>query len=266
MSFLKQTSVIALALASATLAACGADADENKKPTLETSFSEVQESEIQALVKDYILDNPEILVDALNIYQARQQAAVEQQRLDGARDNLQALLNDGGGYEAGADVDNAKVAVIEFFDYHCGYCKKATGLVQDLSSQDKDVKVIFRELPILREESHTAARYALAAREQGKYADFHFRLMKEQGVLSEKRLKKFAADLQLDVDKLEKSQQGAKVNKALEDTSKMAKDMGVSGTPAFVVASLDGSFVKVVPGFHAPSINEAIKEAKKAAK
>ena len=266
MPVFKQTPILTACLAGLTLTACSAGAGDKEKASPSTSFSAVQEGEIRSLVKDYLLENPEVLIEALNVYQDRQEIAADQQRQNAARGNLQALLNDGGGYETGADLDQAKIAVIEFFDYHCGYCKRATGLMQDLASKDKDVKLVFRELPILREESDIAARYALAARAQGKYADFHFRLMKEQGTLSEERLKKIAADMDMDVAALEKEQASDAIEKALQQTAQMAQDMGVSGTPAFVIAALDGSFVEVVPGFHAPSINAAIKQAKKAAK
>ncbi len=125
---------------------------------------------IEAIVKDVIRDNPEIIIEALNAY-------TEKQTADAAATALPALLEEESGFVTGKNVAQAKVTVIELFDYHCGFCKRATPLVKDLAKSDPAVKVMLRDLPLLRKESDQAARFALAAREQGKYLDYHFALL-----------------------------------------------------------------------------------------
>ena len=137
------------------------------------------------------------------------------------------MLNADSGFVAGKNIDAAKVAVIEMFDYHCGYCKRAAGQVKELTRNDPDVKVIFRELPILREESDIGAEFALAAREQGKFLDFHF---------------------------------------AIRSNHVIAAEMGIEGTPAFIVATLDGNYIDFINGYSEAALKEKISEAKKAAK
>ena len=260
---------IALALLGAVILGAvmsGFGVAQQSTPAPSTSFSDKQEDEIRELVRAYLLDNPEVIIESLNEYQDRERRAEEQRLKDGARENMTVLLGGDGAYSMGADTSKAKVAVIEFFDYHCGYCKRANGLVQELTRQDPEVKVVFRELPILREESEIAASYALAAREQGKYAELHFALMSEKGVLSEDRIKAVAKKAGLDVRALEKAAKSPKIDDALEETKRIAQDMGADGTPTFVIASLDGDFLEVIPGYSAENLLGAISEAKQAAK
>ena len=227
------------------------------------AFDEKQKSEIETIVRDYLIANPEVILEAVRGLEERERARADELALEGARANLDALLADDGGFTIASDPAKARVAVIEMFDYHCGYCKRAMGLVQDLAREDAAVKVVFRELPVLREESELAARAALAARAQGKYAELHFAMMGASGVIDRARLKKIAADAGLDVARLEKDMEAPAVEKALEDTRRIADAMGVDGTPAFIIASLDGKFIRVVPGYSEEAIAEAIAEAKK---
>ncbi|MEL7488095.1 MAG: DsbA family protein [Pseudomonadota bacterium] len=271
------TSKLALGAALAGAALLGALAvgygsaqpDADPAPTRNASSGDVftasEEEEIRALVHDYLLDNPEVIIDALNEFQARQRVAEEQKLKSGAKSNLSALLKGDGGYTAGADADDAKVAVVEFFDYHCGFCKRANGLVRELTKNDPAVKVVFRELPILRDESDTAAEYALAAREQGKYVDLHFALMEASGVLTEDRIKDIAKKAGVDVKALTAARKDRAIKSSLEETVRIAREMGVDGTPAFIIASTDGAFVEVLPGYRPEEILAAVEAAKKAA-
>ncbi len=252
--------LVGAALFGALSTSFGVAEQEARKPG--AAFSAAEQDEIRSLVRDYLIDNPEIVIDAIGAFQERERAEAEAKLISGARENLKTLLSDAGGATAGADAENAKVAVIEFFDYHCTYCKRATGLVQELTRRDPQVKVVFRELPILREESRLAAEYALAAREQDKYADFHFALMQAQGVLDEKRVKEIAGKTGLDVAALEKARGDERIAVALDETLRIAEAMGADGTPTFVVASLETDFMEVMPGYRAEAILEAIEKAK----
>jgi protein-disulfide isomerase len=211
---------------------------------------------IEAIVRDVIRDNPEIIVEALNAY-------AEEESAEAAAASMPALLKEETGFVAGKNAAQAKVTVVELFDYHCGVCKRATALVQELAKNDPAVRVIFRELPILRKESDAAARFALAAREQGKYLDYHFALMGQSGVLTEERLLEIAKKTGLDDKKLKADANAAKLEVALRSNFEAAQRMRLDGTPSFIVTAQNGDFLRVIPGLDEDAIRTAIAEAKK---
>lgn len=223
-------------------------------------------AQIETIVREYLMEHPEVIIDAVNKYAEQQREAEAGQLVSGAQARFDRLLDPSDGYVAGADVANAKVAVVEFFDYHCPYCKKANDTVHKLADDDKDVKVVYREFPILRPESELAAKAALAAREQGKYRELHYAMMGSSGVLTQKRIDEIAKKQGLDLDKLHKDMKSPKVAKAIDETHKLASEIGVSGTPAFVIGSVDGQHIDVVGGWDPNHVKDAIKAAKKAYK
>lgn len=229
------------------------------QPTKPQSPQATDRAAIEQIVRDTIREDPAIIVEALNLYS-------ENRVKDAARAHLPALLSEKTGYVAGKNAGAAKVAVIEFFDYHCGFCKSGASFVQDLLKRDAGVKIAFREYPILREESETASRYALAARAQGKYTDLHFAMLRENGVVTEKRIKEIAAGLGLDVTRLEADAKNPAFDDIIESDRRAGQELGVDGTPTFIVATLDGGFVEVIPGFRPDEVKAAIAAAKKAAK
>ncbi len=239
---------------------------QSKAPSsIETSFSDLQEEEIRALVRDYLLTNPEVIIEAVNEYSARERRLAQAQAKETAAENLSALLDPRHGFVTGKNPKKAKVAVVELFDYHCTFCKRAAPLIKEIAERDADVKVVFRELPILRKESDYAAEMSLAARDQGKFLDLHFALMDAKGVLTKERVHGFAKDVGINVDKLQKSREKAEISEAITETHNIAAQMGVDGTPAFVVAAVDGSYVDIVTGFRPEELIQKIEEAKRAA-
>lgn len=229
------------------------------------AFSASQETAIREIVRAYLIEHPEVLADAARAYDEKQARLQEEAGKTGVRANLAELLSDEDGYRAGKDLSKAKVAVIEFFDYHCGFCKKSVPLVRELMKSDPAVKFVFRELPILREESEFAAEAALAARAQGKYPNLHFAMMEASGALTKERIFDIAKKEGLDVARLEADMKSPAVKKALDETQRIAREMRVDGTPAFIVTTLDGSYVEVVPGLPRDGLKDAIAKAKKAA-
>ncbi len=228
-------------------------AAQQSKPHL---ASDLDRAAVEQIVRDTIRDNPAIIVEALNLYS-------ENHVKDTARNYLPQLLSEESGYVAGKNVAAAEIAVIEFFDYHCGFCKRGAGFVQELAKSDAKVKVSFREYPIMREESEVASRYALAARAQGKYADLHFAMLNEPGVVTEKRIHEIAQKIGIDVKKLEADHKNPEFTKIIDADRQAAREMGIDGTPTFIVATLDGGFIEVIPGFRPDDVKAAIAEAKK---
>lgn len=231
-----------------------------------TSFNEKQEAEIKEIVRQYLIDNPEVMIESLNAHMERERVQADAQAKLAARDHLAALSDPAAAYVTGKNPDAAKITVVEMFDYHCGFCKKATPYVRQLASKEDDVKFVFREFPILRQESDEAAQFALAARNQGKYQDLHFALMESTGTLTKDRVKAIAEGLGIDFAALEKDAKSEAIEASLDEAHRIAAAMGVSGTPTFVIATTDGDFVEVVEGFSEARLKQAIADARKAAK
>ena len=134
------------------------------------------------------------------------------------------------------------VTVVEFFDYNCPYCRSAGQTVQALLAADANVRVIYREWPILGDDSVIAARAALAAREQGKYEAFHWALMNGEGRVTEALIFKVARDLGMDVAQLEADMVSPAVEAHIALSNALAQQLGFTGTPAFIVGD------KTAPG------------------
>jgi protein-disulfide isomerase len=252
------------ALVGALLVAYGAAGPSGRAG--DGTFTQKEEEAIRTIVRDYLIEHPDVLVDSLRAYSDQQRLQAQAEAKENARAHLATLLKPENGFVAGADVAKASVAVVELFDYHCGFCKRSAEMVRDLTKKDPAVKVVFRELPILREESDFAAELALAAREQGKYLDLHFALMDSQGVLTRERIEEIAEKQRIDFAALEAKASDPKIKAAIEESHRIAAEMGVDGTPTFLIASLKGDYLEVIPGFDPQAVADAIDEAKKAAK
>ncbi len=235
-----------------------------ERAPVETSFSDLQEDEIRALIHEYLMTNPEVILEAVNEYQRRREALQQEQAVKGARENLARLLDPKHGYVAAANPKTAKVAVVELFDYHCSYCKRAAPLMKSILENEKDVKLVFREYPIFGQKSDYAAEMALASRDQGKFLDMHFAMMEASGDLTKDRIRKIAQKHGVDFAKLEKDRNAPDVASSIIETHDIVREMGVSGTPAFVIASLEGDYVNVVRGFDVETLIESIEDARAA--
>lgn len=229
-----------------------------------TSFSELQEEEIGEIVRAYLMENPEVIIEAVNAYSVEQRMAEVERAKTAAKENIRLLLDPATSHVAGKKPETAKVAVIELYDYHCGYCKTAAGLVKDVVNKDADVKIVFRELPILREESAYAAEMALAARDSDKFLDFHFDMLGSSGVLTKDRVDGLARKHGLDVKKMNAEIDSGSIPDMIEANHLLAQEMGVDGTPAFIVTSTNGAFVDVMVGWSEENLRAMINEAKKA--
>ena len=179
-----------------------------------------------------------------------------------AEANLATLTDQKTGFVTGASPDQAKVAVIELFDYHCGACKSASQYVRSLASDDPDVLVSFREFPILRRESESAAEYALAAKNQEKYLELHFAMMNARGLLTDDRIAQLAKAQKINVQTLQADADDQQVFMSIMETMQIAQKMGVSSTPSFIIATLDGQYVDVMRGFHPQQLQSSIEAAK----
>ena len=203
-------------------------------------LSPEQKAEIDKMIGDYILNHPEIVRDAL-IALERQQAAEEQ-----AKQKEMVVAKADEIFRAGTDqvVGNkdGDVTLVEFFDYNCGYCKRALSDLNSLMEQDKNLRIVLKEFPILSQGSLEAAQYAIAARKQGKYLEYHRALLADRGRMDGARALEVAADIGLDVDALKKDAADPQVREAIKASHALATDLGINGTPAYVLGD------EIVPG------------------
>lgn len=223
------------------LAAVSAAALLFSAPARPASLDDQQKKEIEQLVRDYLLQNPEILREMSENLQAKERVAEEQARGATLKDNAEAIFKSAADPVAGNP--KGDVTVIEFMDYNCGWCKKAVGEVAGIVESDKNVKVVFKEFPIFGPGSEFAARAAIAASKQGKYWDLHQALFKHDGPVNEEVTRQLAQDVGVDMAKLETDMQDKSVVETIAANQALAQAMAINGTPAFIVDD------KVFPGF-----------------
>jgi protein-disulfide isomerase len=215
----------------------------------------MNKSQIEAIIKDYIQNNPEVILDSVEEYGRAQQEVSQADRQKAVDENIGWVMNNDTLPVAGnADGD---VTVVEFYDYNCGYCKKAMADVTTLIEEDKNVKVVFVEMPILGRTSELAARWALAAEAQGAFLPYHIALMNNRGPITEDTLEKIAKNNNLDIAEMRKYADSDKVTAMIAEKSAKASEMGISGTPAFII---DGQLYGGYIGLDA--MKEAVKEAR----
>jgi len=203
-----------------------------EKPVAAAPFTAAQKAAINEAVKDYIMSNPQVMISSVEAYYNKQNATKQAQ--EGPLKDLPAGLLDYPNTPSEGPKD-AKVTVVEFFDYNCGYCKQVVNDVQELMNEDKSVRVVFKDLPILSDTSEVAARYALAANKQGKYLPYHLALLQHQGPITEAFLTDTAKTVGLNVDQLKKDANTQEVRDVLAKNVSLARDLGVRGTPFFVI-------------------------------
>ncbi|MGO1074692.1 DsbA family protein [Inquilinus sp. CA228] len=200
----------------------------------------IQKEAIEQVVRDYIRAHPEIVVEALDAYQAKKD---EEERSAQAK-TLTSRADELFRSASSPVIGNAQgdVTLVEFFDYQCGYCKRAQPDLERLVKQDGGLKVVLKEFPILGPASVTAARASLAAQMQGKYLDFHTKMMGLKGQLTDEVIYDTAKQVGLDVDKLKQDMNDPSVVAELRANMDLAEALGVRGTPAFVIND------QIIPG------------------
>jgi protein-disulfide isomerase len=206
-------------------------------PVLAQSFSEPQRAEIETIVRNYLLAHPEVLEEVTAELTKRQTAAEEEKHTAAVQKNADVIFNSPRGVQVGhADGD---VNFVEFFDYNCGYCKKAMSDMLTLIKDDPKLKVTLKEFPVLGPGSVEAAQVAVAVRMQDpggkKYLDFHQRLLGGRGQADKERALAAAKDAGLDMARLEKDLKSPEVRATIEENFKVAEDVGLNGTPSYVI-------------------------------
>ena len=200
----------------------------------------LQEKEVIDIVHNYLTKNPEVLVEMTTELDKRQAAEQAEKQQKVISDNANALFRSPLAFVAGNP--DGDVTVVEFFDYNCGYCKRALPDVVKLVDNDSKVRLVLKELPIFGEDSEAAAKAALAAHKQGKYFEMHQKLFSEPGKSDKEKALRIAGELGLDTAQLEKDMADPEVQKSLDEAKELAQKLGLQGTPLYLIGD------RVIPG------------------
>ncbi|MDP9196853.1 MAG: DsbA family protein [Pseudomonadota bacterium] len=198
-------------------------------------FNKTQTENIQKLIEQYIQENPEAITNALEKAQeVKDQARVEQARKVLTENYKDITHNPASPVAGNPDGD---ITVVEYFDYQCGYCKAVAPGIRQLLKDDPQVRFVFKEFPVLGENSRHAAKAALAAHRQGKYQEFHTALMSEKGPVDAEKIRTVARNVGLDVPKLERDMESPDVAAEIDRNRSLAPQMTIMGTPGFIVGN-----------------------------
>src|ERR1051325_3235498 len=201
------------------------------------SISNAQRGDIEKIIREYLLAHPEVLQEAMAELEKKQAADEAAKNLAAVKDNAETIFNSPRQVTAGNP--QGDVTFVEFFDYNCGYCKKAMSDMFDLMKADPKLKVVLKEFPVLGPGSVEAARVAVAVRMQDKtgkkYLDFHQKLLGGRGQADKARAIAAAKEAGLDIARIERDMGSDEVRQSLEESLKLAEKLGLNGTPSYVI-------------------------------
>jgi protein-disulfide isomerase len=206
-------------------------------PARAQTFSADQRSEIEKIIKDYLLQHPEVMQEVISEMEKRQQAAEIEKHRIAVKENATALFTSPRQVVLGNP--NGNVTMVEFFDYNCGFCKRALSDMLDLIKTDSNLKFVLKEFPVLGEGSVQAAHVAVAVRMQDKtgkkYLEFHQKLLGSRGQADRARALAVAKEIGLDMGQLDKDIASPEVKATLQESFKLAEALGLNGTPSYVI-------------------------------
>src|SRR3954454_13562898 len=229
-------------------------------PAQAQSFSPAQRGEIERIMRDYLLSHPELLQEVLAEMEKRQAVADAEKHRAGVQEHAATIFSSPRQITLGNP--QGDVTVVEFFDYNCGYCKRAMADMTDLMKGDSKLKFVLKEFPVLGEGSTQAAQVAVAVRMQDKtggkkYLEFHQKLLGGRGQADKARAIAVAKEVGLDMARLEKDMASDEVKETLQESFKLAEALGLNGTPSYVV----GSDV-VIGAVGLPALKERVNTAR----
>lgn len=213
---------------------CSTAANETK------NIPAVSQDLTDAAIERYIRTHPEVIMQSLQAMETIRQAELQERQKSNLATKQQELLHDPASPVSGNL--RGEITLVEFYDYRCGYCKKAAQAVTDLQKDDPRVRVVYKDFPILGEPSELAAKAALASQAQGKHQAFHEALFASHADMTKEEILKIAVGVGLDAKRLEADMANPQWQAVIEKNRALAQDLGISGTPGFIVGN------ELVPG------------------
>lgn len=200
-------------------------------------FSSPQKTEIEKIIRDYIVSHPEILQEAMAELEKRQAAGDAEKHKAAVKSNAETIFSSPRQVNLGNP--QGDVTFVEFFDYNCGYCKRAMMDMFALMKEDPKLKVVLKEFPVLGPGSVEAAQVAIAVNMQDKtgkkYQQFHEKLMGGRGQATKATAMAVAKEIGMDMARIEKDFAGPEVKATLQESFKLAEQLGMNGTPSYVI-------------------------------
>jgi protein-disulfide isomerase len=225
-------------------------------PALAQSFNESQRGEIERIVREYLLSHPELLQDVMNELDKRQAQAEAEKHRASVKEHSDAIFASPRQVTLGNP--QGDVTIVEFFDYRCPYCKQVEPHLEALLKEDPKLRIVYKEFPVLGPESVYASRMALAARKQGKYAQFHDAMMAAKGKISEDTVLSVARSAGIDVARAKTDMAAPDIQEIIKRNYALADALDIQGTPAFIVGDT------LVPGAtDLDNLRHLIAEARK---
>lgn len=208
-------------------------------PVAAQEFSPPQKSEIELIIRDYIVNHPEVLQEAIAELDKRQAAADVEKTKAAVANNAEMLFNSSRHVVLGNP--KGDVTMVEFFDYNCGFCKRAMADMLDLLKDDPRLKIILKEFPVLGPGSVEAAKVAVAVRVQDKggkkYLDFHQKLLGGRGQADKARALAVAKEVGMDMKRIDTDMASDEAKVSLEESLKLGETLGLNGTPSYIVGT-----------------------------
>lgn len=230
---------------------------------LRASLSAPDRDEMHTIIREYLLQNPEVIKEAIEVLQKREIQAMADKQIESIKENKDTLFSSS---SPSNDVSDPKVTIVEFFDYQCRYCKTLNPAMTEVMTKNNDIQVIYKELPLLGGGSTMAAQAALAAHQQNKYSEFHTALMETQVKLTEEVIFEKAEKVGLDLEKLKADMLKPEIKAELEKNRELAQKLGLRGTPAIIIVPnpmTDAAKPTYLPGaVSADKLQEIIDDTK----
>jgi len=199
-------------------------------------FNDQQKQAIGQIVKEYLLQNPEVLSEAMAELEKRQSEAQKVAQTGALKEARQTLLHAPHSFVAGNPTGD--VTLVEFFDYNCGFCKRALSDVRTMIKADPKLRVVLKDFPVLGPDSVEASRVALAVKNQlqgDKLFDYHVKVLESRGRVNGERALAVAKEMGVDIGRVQKDMEAADIRAALQENVSLGDKLGLSGTPAFII-------------------------------
>jgi protein-disulfide isomerase len=215
-----------------------------------------QREAIEGIIRDYLLHNPDVLIEALRGAEDKLNREADAKAVKVLGDRRSEIFDDPATPVGGNPQGDA--TIVEFFDYRCPYCKQVLPSLQTLLKEDRKLRFVYKEMPVLGPQSVTAAHAALAAKRQGKYEAFHNAMMAAKGQITDETVYKVAGSVGLDVDRLKQDMSAPEIEQAIKANLALADALNIHGTPGFIIGN------HIVPGaVDLDSLRTMIADARK---
>jgi protein-disulfide isomerase len=236
--------------------ACAIFAAPPFRPIAAAEIPPEQRQAIEAIIRDYLMQNPDVLIEALRSAEEKATRDADAKAAVVLKDRRGEVFDDPASPIGGNP--QGDVTIVEFFDYRCPYCKQVQPALQKLLDQDRKLRFVYKEMPVLGAPSVTAAHAALAARLQGKYEHFHSAMMATKGQITDEVVYQVAGSVGLDVDQLKRDMGAPEIEQAVKANLALAKALDIHGTPGFIIGE------HIVPGaIDLDALKDLVADARK---